>query len=281
MGKSLLAVLAHPDDESFGFGGTLALYAHQGCDTYCLCATRGEAGTVESHWLENNAAIADLRTQEFVRAAKILGLREFFFLGYRDSGMPGMEDNHHPMALINHDVEEVAAQVVRFIRRIRPDLVLTFDPIGGYKHPDHVHIHRATVLAFEKTGDSNYFPEFGDPYKPKALYFQVFPRRFLRWMTRIMRLFGKDPSRWGRNGDINLQELIEVDFPVHVRVDIREVVGVKLEAGSQHASQAGGRLQRGMIGLIGRAVASHEDYMQAYPPPSGELKIKHDLFEGI
>jgi len=276
-----MVVLAHPDDESFGFGGTLALYARKGCDTYCLCATRGEAGTVDPHWLEKDLAIADLRTQEFVRAAKILGLREFFFLGYRDSGMPGMQDNFHPMALINHDVDEVAGQVVRFIRRIRPHVVLTFDSIGGYKHPDHVHIHRAVVLAFEKTGDPKYFPEFGDPYKPKALYFQVFPRRFLRWVTGFMRLLGKDPSRWGRNGDINLLELTEVDFPVHVRVDIREVVYIKLKAGSQHASQEGGRFQRGLVRLIGRMVANHEDYMQAYPPPSGGVKIKHDLFEGI
>src|ERR1043165_10304259 len=89
MSKTILAVLAHPDDESFGLGGTLALYARKGYDTYLVCATRGEAGTLDPEHLNGYKDTAELRTNELMRAAKILGLKEVFFLGYRDSGMPG------------------------------------------------------------------------------------------------------------------------------------------------------------------------------------------------
>jgi LmbE family N-acetylglucosaminyl deacetylase len=161
MTKTILAVLAHPDDESFGLGGTLALYASKGYDTYYVCATRGEAGTVDAEHLTGFKDTAELRTDELTRAAKILGLKDVYFLGYRDSGMPGMEENKHPDAQINHSIDEVAGRVVKYIRELRPDIVLTFDPIGGYKHPDHIHIQRATTLAFEKADDASFHPEAG------------------------------------------------------------------------------------------------------------------------
>ena len=152
MTKTILAVLAHPDDESFGLGGTLALYASKGYDTYLVCATRGEVGTVDEEHLNGFKDIAELRTEELKRAAKILGLKEVFFLGYRDSGMPGTEENKHPNAQINHSVDEVAGKVVKYIRELKPDVVLTFDPIGGYKHPDHIHIHNSDGAGFRKSG---------------------------------------------------------------------------------------------------------------------------------
>jgi hypothetical protein len=89
---------------------------------------------------------AEMRTDELMRAAKILGLKEVFFLGYRDSGMPGSEDNKHPNAQVAHPIDEVAGRVVKYIRELKPQVVLTFDPIGGYKHPDHIHIHRRQRL---------------------------------------------------------------------------------------------------------------------------------------
>ena len=279
MSKTILAVLAHPDDESFGLGGTLALYAQKGYDTYLICATRGEVGTVDEEHLNGFKDTAELRTTELKRAAEILGLREVFFLGYRDSGMPGTEENKHPDAQINHSIDEVAGKVVRYIRELKPDVVITFDPIGGYKHPDHIHIHKATVLAFEKADDASFHPEAGSPFKPRALYYQVFPRSFLKWMTRLLPLFGKDPTKWGRNGDINLKELAEVDFPVHVRLDIRSVTEIKRQAGEQHASQGGVGMRRGLMGFVSRVFGEKEDYMRAYPPiENGRYKISHDLF---
>src|SRR5512138_3964228 len=193
MAKTILAVLAHPDDESFGLGGTLALYAQKGYDTYLICATRGEVGTVDPEHLNGFKDTAELRTAELERAAKILGLKDVFFLGYRDSGMPGTEDNKHPNAQINHPVEEVAGKVVKYIRELKPDIVLTFDPIGGYKHPDHIHIHRATVLAFEKAADPTFHPEAGRPFQPRGLYFQTLSRQMLRFGVALLRFAGRDP----------------------------------------------------------------------------------------
>lgn len=281
MTKTILAVLAHPDDESFGLGGTLALYASKGYDTYLVCATRGEVGTVDEEYLNGFKDIAELRTEELTRAAKHLGLKEVFFLGYRDSGMPGTEDNKHPDAQINHPIDEVAGHIVRYIRELKPDVVITFDPIGGYKHPDHIHVHQATLLAFEKADDPNFHSEAGLPFKPRALYYQVFPRWFLKWMTRLLSLTGKDPTKWGRNGDINLKELAEVEFPVHVRLDVRSVVELKKQAGAQHASQGGVGMRRGLMGFISRVFGENEDYMRAYPPVNGRFRRKHDLFDGI
>jgi LmbE family N-acetylglucosaminyl deacetylase len=279
MTKTLLAVLAHPDDESFGLGGTLALYASKGFDVYYVCATRGEAGTVDKEHLNGFKDVAEMRTDELMRAAKELGLKEVFFLGYRDSGMPGMADNQHPNAQINAPIEEVAGRVVKYIRSLKPDVVLTFDPIGGYKHPDHIHIHNATVFAFANSDNDSFYPETGEPFKPKALYFEVFPRWFLRVMTRVMPVFGKDPTKWGRNGDINLKELADVDFPVHVRLDVRPVSDAKHRASECHASQGGGQMRRGLMGFVTWMFGEHEDYMRAFPPVDGGFTRKADLFD--
>ena len=282
MPKTILAVLAHPDDESFGMGGTIALYGKRGCDVYYVCATRGEAGTVDEHHLNGFKDIAELRSDELRRAAQHLGLKDVFFLGYRDSGMPGMEANKHPDAQINHPLDEVAGRVVKYIRDIKPDIVLTFDPIGGYKHPDHIHIQRATTLAFEKADDASFHPEAGAPFKPTALYYQVFPQWFLKLATRLMPFFGKDPSKWGRNGDINLTDLI-ADFPIHVKVDVRSVEDFKRLAGAQHASQSGGisASRWTLFGIMNRLFGGRESYMRAYPPVNGPFREKRDLFDGI
>jgi LmbE family N-acetylglucosaminyl deacetylase len=274
----LLAALAHPDDESFGMGGTLALYAQKGYEVYLICATRGEAGTVDPEYLDGFSSIAALRESELRCAAGHLGLTGVHFLDYRDSGMPGSEDNKHPDAQINHPVDEVAGRVVKYIRELKPEVVLTFDPIGGYRHPDHIHIHDATVLAFEKAGDGSFHPEAGAPFEPRALYFHTVPHGFLRMGVRLLKLFGKDPHHWGRNGDIDLESLVEVDFPTHARVDIRPVAAQKAAASECHASQGGSQMRRGMMGLVTRLWGAHENFMRAYPPVNGDRRITDDLF---
>lgn len=281
MTKKILAVLAHPDDETFGMGGTLALYKQRGYETYYVCATRGEVGSADAEYMHGFKDTAEMRTDELNRAAKILGLKEVHFLGYRDSGMPGMEANNHPDAQINHPIEEVAGKVVKHIRDIKPDIVVTFDPIGGYKHPDHIHIHKATVMAFANADDETFYPEAGEAFKPKALYYQVFPRGFLKAMVRILPLFGKDPTKWGRNGDINLKDLASVDFPVHVRLDVRKVAEIKLHASEQHASQGGKQMNRGFFGVVRKVFGEREDFMRAHPPVNGDFKRQGDLFDGL
>jgi LmbE family N-acetylglucosaminyl deacetylase len=279
MTKTILAVLAHPDDESFGLGGTLAFYASKGYDTYYVCATRGEAGTVDEIHMKGFKDTAEMRTDELMRAAKELGLKQVFFLGYRDSGMPGMDANQHPDAQINHSLDEVAGRVVKYIRELKPDIVITFDPIGGYKHPDHIHIHKATVLAFENADVATFHPESGAPFKPSALYYQVFPKGLLKLATRLMPLFGKDPTKFGRNGDINMKELADVSFPIHVRLDVRSVADAKRKASECHASQGGMQMRRGVMGLITRLIGEKEEYMRAFPPVREPFTLRTDLFE--
>ena len=106
------------------------------------------------------SSVAERRESELRCAAGILGLTGVYFLGYRDSGMPGTPDNQHPNALAAQPVDEVAAKVVHYIRLLRPQVVVTHDPIGGYKHPDHIAMHRATVRAFKLASDPCFFIRF-------------------------------------------------------------------------------------------------------------------------
>jgi LmbE family N-acetylglucosaminyl deacetylase len=278
-GRRLLAVLAHPDDESFGPGGTLALYARRGVEVHLVCATRGEVGTVSEELLAGHASVGALRENELRCAAGHLGLTGVHFLGFRDSGMPGSEDNRHPEALAAAPLDEVAAQVTQLIRRLRPQVVITFDPIGGYRHPDHIAIHRATLEAFEASGDPARFPDRGPAYQPLKLYYHTFGRRFLRLAVRAMPLLGRDPHRFGRNGDIDLAEIATYDFHLHAFIDFRQVAEAKARAGACHASQ-GGPPTSGLMGLFFRLAGGSETFTRAYPPPTPGLR-ETDLFEGV
>jgi len=284
----LLAVLAHPDDESFGMGGTLALYASRGVDVHLVCATRGEVGGVDN--LKGFTSIAELREAELRCAAGILGLKGVHFLDYRDSGMDGSPDNQHPNALAAQPLDEVAAKVVHYIREIHPQVVLTFDPIGGYRHPDHIAIHKATVRAFEQAVNSDFAPNSRPPFQPQRLYFHTIPHGFLKTVVRLLRLFGKDAHKWGKNGDIDLAAIAEVDFPTNARIDIRSVLEKKEKAGACHASQGGGRtpaLAAGasvggnLAGSILRLFSGQENFMRAYPPIETGEKVERDLFASV
>ena len=279
-GLTILAVLAHPDDETFGMGGTLALYAQRGVSVHLICATRGEVGEVEPHFLENYRSIGELREDELRCAAGKLGLAGVHFLDYRDSGMPGSPDNEHPQALVAAPIDEVAAKVTGYIRKLRPQVVLTFDPIGGYRHPDHIAIHEATVRAFHAAGDPEQFPDEGAPYQPDKLYYHTFPRGWLTWVVRLMPLFGKDPRHFGQNGDIDLLELVGEDFPVHARIDYSAVVKIKADATACHASQGGMASSSGLMRWAFRLASGKDSYTRAYPEPKGGGK-ERDLFSGI
>jgi len=128
--KTILAVLAHPDDETFGMGGTLALYARQGVDVHLITATNGDVGEVDANYLKGYKSIADRRIAELECAAKLLGISKLHFLNYRDSGMAGSPDNKNPKALAAQSIAKVAARVAHIIREIKPQVVITFDPIG-------------------------------------------------------------------------------------------------------------------------------------------------------
>lgn len=277
--KTILIVLAHPDDESFGMGGTIAHYTSQGVDVHLACATRGEAGTVDAEYLEGYGSIAELREAELHCAAKTLGMKSVSFLEYRDSGMVGSADNQNPAALVQAPLEQVAERIVTHIRRLKPQVVVTFDPVGGYHHPDHIHIHKATMLAFEAASDPVRFPQAGAPYAPQKLYYNALNRRRLRWIVRWMRLLGKDPSKVGRNQDIDLTKLAQdPDTPPHVSINYRNVMDQKRRADQCHASQLGGRFSRlSLMDVYMRIVGQSDHFTRVVPPTPASYRAK-DLF---
>lgn len=281
MDKRMLVILAHPDDESFGMGGTLAHYAALGVEIHLICATRGEVGEVGPEYLEGYESIAELREAELICAAGHLGLEQVHFLDYRDSGMPGTPENEHPGALAGADLDEVAQKIAGLIREIRPDVVVTFDPIGGYRHPDHIFIHRAATAAFRRSGDPD-FPAPGEPFQPAKLYYHTISKRFLQFSVRLLRLLGKDPSRWGKNQDIDLTELAETTFPVHARINYQHVAKRKEAAAACHASQSSSSLIGGFFGWLFKIFGfrSEDLFMRAYPEPA-EGEMEQDLFSGL
>ena len=274
---------AHPDDETLGVGGTLAQYAAAGYKVYYVCGTRGEVGEVAPEFMQGYATIADLRTHELECAAKVLGLADVIYLGYRDSGMAGTEDNKHPKALAMAPVEEVAGRIVEIIRRLKPEVIITSDPIGGYGHPDHIAIHKATVMAFSAAGDPQKYPEAGPAFQPQKLYFHVFPHRFFKFMVKVWSLLGRDVHHMGRNKDIDFAAFIEHEFPIHCILQLKKKsVETQRRAVVCHASQtSGGPPRRGLFGLISRISGpAGLLYARMVPPVKGRLH-ERDLFKGV
>jgi N-acetyl-1-D-myo-inositol-2-amino-2-deoxy-alpha-D-glucopyranoside deacetylase len=280
--QTLVLTGAHPDDESFGVGGTLAQYAAAGFKVYYICGTRGEAGEVTPESMQGYASIADLRSNELKCAAQALGLADVIYLGYRDSGMAGSEDNKHPQALAAAPVEQVAGRIVEAIRKLKPEVIITSDPLGGYGHPDHIAIHNATVMAFKAAGDQQQYAESGPPFQPQKLYFHVFPHRIFKFMVKVMQFFGRDVHHMGRNKDIDMAAFVEPEFPIHAVIRLKkQSLRTRELAAACHASQLSGGLRRGgLFGLINRLFGQRDCYMRAEPPVQGRLR-EHDLFKGV
>lgn len=280
--KTLIFIGAHPDDETFGVGGTLAQYAATGVKVYYVCATRGEAGITDVEHMRGYSTSGDMRWAELKCAARILGLTDVIYLGYRDSGMPGTEDNKHPDALVAAPIAQVTGRVVKAIRELQPEVVITFDPIGGYRHPDHIAIHNATEKAFYAASDPELYPDAGPAFKPQKLYFNIFPRRLLKIAVKLMPVFGKNPHHFGKNKDIDLTSMVNVDFPVNASIRLnRNSIEIRDKAMSCHGSQlVGGSPRRGVMGFINNIFGQQDFYMRAYPQSNSQHR-EHDLFEGL
>ncbi len=284
-GRRMLIALAHPDDESFGMAGTIVRYGREGAAVHLICATNGDVGTADEEYLEGHETVASLRLAELRCAAQILGLAGLYELGYRDSGMQGSPDNEHPDSLVAAPLEQVVGRVTALIREVRPQVVVTFDPFGGYGHPDHIRMHEATVAAFAAASDPARFPDqiAGglEPYHPQKLYYLTFDRRWLRLMLQLLPLFGRDPRRFGRNGDIDLVEIADHTYPIHARIDTRAYTELARQASECHASQMGGFGQPGLMQRIRELLETKDDtYMRAIPPADGRLR-ERDLFAGV
>ncbi|HEX5254785.1 MAG TPA: N-acetyl-1-D-myo-inositol-2-amino-2-deoxy-alpha-D-glucopyranoside deacetylase [Mycobacterium sp.] len=178
----LLFVHAHPDDESLGTGATIAHYAARGADVRVVTCTLGEEGEViGDRWAELAVDRADqlggYRIGELTAALRALGVSEPRYLGgagrWRDSGMRGTPHRHR-QRFIDADERDAVGALVAVIREQRPHVVVTYDPGGGYGHPDHVHAHRITMAAVAAAGAAD-FP--GEPWAAPKLYWSVFARR--------------------------------------------------------------------------------------------------------
>lgn len=279
--RRLLAVLAHPDDESFGLGGTLARYAAEGVEVHIAIATDGVAGSVATGYEATLAELAKVRAQEVAAAVAVLG-GHLHMLGYRDSGYIGDPANNHPDAFIRSDESEAVGKVVALIRDIRPQVVITHDETGGYFHPDHIHCWKITTAAFFAAGDLSAYPEIGPgPYQPDRLYYSGIPNRVMKFFTTLMRLRGEDPKRAGRNKDIDWTRIGIADEKLHAYIHYRRYWDVKRQASAQHPSQGGGMTRSRLFPEpLQRILFAYEAYIRAYPPvPDGYRET--DLFNGI
>jgi mycothiol S-conjugate amidase len=191
MARTILALHAHPDDESSKGAGTISKYAAQGVRCVLVTATGGEAGDILNPEMDRPEVAANLkavREAELAEAAKIQGYEEVILLGYRDSGMPDSDDNANPLAFCNQPIDEVLERVVRIVREEQPDVVLGYDAHEFYPHPDHLRVHDVSMLVFEAAADPERFPDAGDPWEIKKLYSpQIFPTRKLKLLDEAMR----------------------------------------------------------------------------------------------
>lgn len=277
---TLLGVFAHPDDESFGSGGTLARYAAEGKAVHVIIATDGIAGSVEEGAkLVTHETLAQVRSTELSNAAVALGVTTIWSLPYRDSGMRRTEANQHPDALIQQPIERLTKEIISYIDRLQPDVILTHDPFGGYGHPDHVRCCEAVTAAFHivrsRSGAGR------SAHVPQKLYYTAFDKRIIKFIVKVMPLLRQDPTKLGRNQDIDLVEISRWDTPVHTKVNIEPYLDKKHAASIAHASQYSGGpgFLRFLPGFLRRQFMANETYTRAYPAPNG--RIESDLFANI
>jgi N-acetyl-1-D-myo-inositol-2-amino-2-deoxy-alpha-D-glucopyranoside deacetylase len=187
--RRLLLVHAHPDDEVIGTGATMARYAAEGVHVTLVTCTAGEEGEILVPELQHMAAaredrLAEVRVVELANAMTALGVDDHRFLGgvgrYRDSGMMGDPANDKPDTFWRADLDEAAGSLVRVVREIRPQVLVTYDENGGYGHPDHIMAHRTAMRAAELSADPGYAPEFGESWDVEKIYWTAVPKSWLQ-----------------------------------------------------------------------------------------------------
>jgi LmbE family N-acetylglucosaminyl deacetylase len=269
--KRLMAIFAHPDDETFSIGGTLAKLAADADEITLVVATRGEEGEIAPTVDVDRADLGDVREGELNCAAQALGVDNLYLLGYRDSGMEGTPANEHPQAFINAKAEEVIERLVELIRSHQPEVVITFEPNGGYGHPDHIAIHRYTRQAFTAAGDTSAYPEAGKAWEPSRLYYTAIPRSFFDEMRRRMVDEGIDTSEldWL---DSDQNHWTEAD--INLIVDVSDSVEDKWAALECHQTQFGpDHLFRKLPAEISKALMAHEYFALAWPEMDPGAKV--------
>lgn len=234
---SVLDVFAHPDDEGFGFGGTLAMLAARGARVTSVCATNGDVGEISDPSLATPENLYQVRQEELRQAMNVTGVKDVRFLGYRDSGMDGTADNNHPGSLYQAPPDKVVAELVEIIREVRPQLVFTHDPTGAYGHPDHITICQRTTQAFETAADGDILKDrvSGDQpaWRASLLYYTCFPRRNFRRMWQKMIDLGVEPpfARY------EVEKIGSPDEAVTTTKDVSAYVDTKIASLACHRTQ--------------------------------------------
>ncbi|HEV7626638.1 MAG TPA: N-acetyl-1-D-myo-inositol-2-amino-2-deoxy-alpha-D-glucopyranoside deacetylase [Streptomyces sp.] len=305
--RRLLLVHAHPDDESINNGATMAKYAAEGAHVTLVTCTLGEEGEVippELAHLAPQAAREDAtaaggptplgrhRMAELADAMRELGVSDHRFLGgpgrYRDSGMMGLPTNEHPGSFWYAPLDEAALHLLPVIREVRPQVLVTYDPDGGYGHPDHIKAHRVAMRAAELAADAGCAPEAGEPHSVARIYWNCVPRSALEDGFARLRTAADAPQEAatrfpfpavGEPADV--PGLLDDDSAVDVVVDGSVYAEAKKSAMGAHATQISVvgdsfALSNG----LGQPLLSTEYYRTAHPVGEHGSGIAKDLFAG-
>ena len=244
----LMAVHAHPDDESSKGAATMAKYVREGVEVLVATMTGGERGSVLNPAMDRPEVKADLpriRREEMARAREILGVEQRF-LGFADSGLP--EGDPLPplpegsFALV--PLAEAAAPLVRLVRDFQPHVILTYDESGGYPHPDHIKTHQVAVEAFNAAADPDRYPEVGgEPWQPSKMYYFVtfHQAKYAALHSELVRRGLESPyteifAEWEERARKRL-ERGQRPLEITTRVQAADYYGVRDEALLAHATQ--------------------------------------------
>jgi len=277
VGKRVLAVYGHPDDEGQATG-TLASFLAAGSEVTLLCTTRGEVGEISDPALSTPETLGYTRELELRASMAQLGLSDVRFLPFRDSGMEGTPENEDPRAWHQQPPEVALPAVLEVMRDVRPHLVFTWQADGGYGHPDHVAAHRHTAAAFDACGDASVHPEAGEPWEPERLYWGA------RMMSRFVTMRLEMEKRGLLDEPIDDEARARFDEmlkrpvpPVSVVVDTSAFIAEKRRAASMHRTQFG---ENGMWSRVPDDLLEQfygeERFYQARPAwPEGADPVSH------
>jgi mycothiol S-conjugate amidase len=291
---TLLTVHAHPDDEASKGASTVAKYHAAGVRSILVCCTGGEEGDLQNpslrepgqpfHGLtpdEERVKVAELRPSELAAAAEVIGFDEVVMLGYRDSGMPESPSNEHPDCFHRADIDEATGRLVAVIRRERPQVMITYgDDQRGYPHPDHLRVHDISVLAFDRAGDPDWYPDAGPPFQPSKLYYSAWSKaRIVAVHEALLRLTGTSPF------DEQWLERPDMDHRITTKIDVSAHLWARTGALRAHATQVDPS-ELFWFGLTDDQLAETypwEDWILARSlvGPIPEADDERDLFAGI
>ncbi|MFE9908225.1 N-acetyl-1-D-myo-inositol-2-amino-2-deoxy-alpha-D-glucopyranoside deacetylase [Streptomyces clavifer] len=288
--RRLLLVHAHPDDESINNGATMARYAAEGAHVTLVTCTLGEEGEVIPPGLAHLAADRDdtlgaHRVGELAAAMRELGVTDHRFLGgpgrYRDSGMTGTEQNHRPGAFWAADPDEAAGHLVQVIRSVRPQVMITYDPDGGYGHPDHIQAHRVAMRAASLAADPAYGEGSGDPYAIAKIYWNRVPRSVVEQAFAHLR--DTAPDAFPGIAAIDDVPGVVDDARITAEIDGAAYAAAKTAAMRAHATQIA--VDGPFFALsndLGQPVLTTEYYELVRGSAGGDDGAReHDLFAGV